>query len=142
MSETNIMEGVRQFLRTYPPLYDDKINVDFLPEEEKSYAVEAVPAQQIIRSYVDGSSVRQFLFVVASREPFSEEVHQQMDNLHFYEDFSAWLREQTMGKNLPELGHGRTAILVEATTPGYVMTAEENMARYQIQCRLEYFEKK
>lgn len=64
----NIMEEVRKFLRTYPPLAEGKLHVDFLPEEAQSYSVEAVPAKEIVRSYVDGSTVRQFLFVVASRE--------------------------------------------------------------------------
>lgn len=56
----NIMEEVRKFLRTYPPLAEGKLHVDFLPEEAQSYSVEAVPAKEIVRSYVDGSTVRQF----------------------------------------------------------------------------------
>ena len=50
----NIMEEVRKFLRTYPPLAEGKLHVDFLPEEAQSYSVEAVPAKEIVRSYVDG----------------------------------------------------------------------------------------
>ena len=49
----NIMEEVRKFLRTYPPLAEGKLHVDFLPEEAQSYSVEAVPAKEIVRSYVD-----------------------------------------------------------------------------------------
>lgn len=84
----NIMEEVRKFLRTYPPLAEGKLHVDFLPEEAQSYSVEAVPAKEIVRSYVDGSTVRQFLFVVASREFFGDKIRQQLDNLSFYGDFS------------------------------------------------------
>ena len=103
----NIMEEVRKFLRTYPPLAEGKLHVDFLPEEAQSYSVEAVPAKEIVRSYVDGSTVRQFLFVVASREFFGDKIKQQLDNLSFYGDFSEWLREQTMAGSLPNLGEGR-----------------------------------
>ena len=42
----NIMEEVRKFLRTYPPLAEGKLHVDFLPEEAQSYSVEAVLAVQ------------------------------------------------------------------------------------------------
>lgn len=142
MSEGNIMEQVRQFLRTYPPLSEGKLHVDFLPENARSYSIEAVPAKEIVRSYVDGSSVRQFLFVVASRDIFGDEIKQQLDNLSFYSEFSAWLREQTMKKILPDLGEGKKAMTMEATTSGYVMSAEANMARYQIQCKLEFFQTK
>lgn len=68
--------------------------MDFLPEEAQSYSVEAVPAKEIVRSYVDGSTVRQFLFVVASREFFGDKIKQQLDNLSFYGDFSEWLRNR------------------------------------------------
>ena len=142
MSDTNIIEGVRQFLRTYPPLYNDKINVDFLPEEGRSYAIEAVPAQQIIRTYVDGSSLCQCLFTVASREPFSEEVRQQLDNLDFYWKLSDWLKEKTMEKDLPDLGEGMEALSIRATTYGYAFSNDTNFARYQIQCRMEYLRRR
>ena len=136
----NIMEAGRKFLRTYPPLAEGKLHVDFLPEEAQSYSVEAVPAKEIVRCYVDGSTVRQFLFVVASREFFGDKISQQLDNLSFYGDFSEWLREQTMAGNLPNLGEGRKVMLMEATTSGYAMAAEASMARYQIQCRMEFFQ--
>ena len=136
----NIMEEVRKFLRTYPPLAEGKLHVDFLPEEAQSYSVEAVPAKEIVRSYVDGSTVRKFLFVVASREFFGDKIKQQLDNLSFYGDFSEWLREQTMAGKLPNLGEGRKVMLMEATTSCYAMAAEASMARYQIQCRMEFFQ--
>lgn len=138
----NIMEQVRQFLRTYPPLAEGKLHVDFLPEDARSYSIEAVPAKEIVRSYVEGSTVRQFVFVVASREIFGEEIDQQLENQEFYSDFSEWLWKQTMAKALPDLGAGRKAMVMEATTSGYAMSATANMARYQIQCRLEYFQSK
>lgn len=142
MSEINIMERVRQFLRTYPPLSDDKINVDFLPEESKSYAVEAVPAQEVIRAYVDGSALCQCLFVVASRETYGEEVEQQLESLDFYWKLSDWLKEKTRNKDLPDLGEGNQVLSIKATTSGYAFSADGNHARYQIQCRMEYLKRR
>lgn len=141
MSEVNIMEQVRQFLRTYPPLSNDKINVDFLPEDSRSYSLETVPAQEVIRSYVDGSSVRQCLFVLASREVYGEEVKQQLENLDFYWDFSEWLKEKTRKEELPDLGKGKQALSIHATTSGYAFAVNANSARYQIQCRLEFLQR-
>lgn len=141
MSETNIMEQMRKFLRTYPPLSNDKINVDFLPEDARSYSLGTVPAQEVIRSYVDGSSVRQCLFVLASREVYSEEVNQQLENLDFYSKFSEWLKEKTRNEELPDLGEGKQALNLQATTSGYAFAVNVNSARYQIQCRLEYLQR-
>lgn len=138
----NIMEQVRAFIRTYPPLAGNKINVDFLPGDAGSYAVEAVPAKGIVKTYADGSTVRQFLFVLASRESYGAEVLRQLENLEFYENFSRWLETQTRSRSLPDLGEGRKALKIEASTPGYALNAETGSARYQIQCRMEFFQKR
>ena len=45
-----------------------------------------------------------------------------------------------MAGKLPNLGEGRKVMLMEATTSGYAMSAEASMARYQIQCRMEFFQ--
>lgn len=136
----NLMESVRAFVRTYPPLAGNKINVDFLPENARSYSLDAVPTKEVVKTYLDGSSVRQFLFVLASREYYGAEVLQQLDNLGFYEAFSAWLDSRTMARNLPDLGEGRTAQKIEAVTSAYAFGPGEKAARYQIQCRLQYFQ--
>lgn len=138
----NIVEQVRKFLLTYPPLREGKLHVDFLPEEAKNFSIEAIPAQEIVRCYLDGSSIRQFIFVLASREFYSDKINEQLDNLEFYMDFSEWLREQTMMGNFPDLGEGRKCLEMTTTTSGYAMTTQENTARYQIQCRMEFFQKK
>ena len=63
-----IIDGVRAWLKTYEGLADGRLSVDFLPEEAKSYSVDTVPTTEIVKRYLDGSSIRQFLFCVSSRE--------------------------------------------------------------------------
>lgn len=138
----SITEAVRQFVRTYPPLTDNRIYVDCLPDEVGSYSIGVTPCKEWVKRYVDGSGTKQFLFVLTSREAFGEQVRQQLDNLGFYEDFSHWLDRQTAARTLPELGPGRTPLAVEATTSGYAFIPGTETARYQIQCRLTYTQEK
>lgn len=138
----SIAESVRQFVRTYPKLADNRLNVDFLPAKEGSYSIGVVPCKEWVKRYVDGSGVKQFLFVLASREAFGEEIRQQLDNLGFYEGFSRWLDQKTMAHELPALGKGQTPLAVEATTSGYAFIPGTDSARYQIQCRLTYTQEK
>lgn len=138
----SITEAVRQFVRTYPPLADNRLNVDFLPDKEGSYSIGVVPCKEWVKRYVDGSGTKQFLFVLASREAFGEEIRQQLDNLGFYEGFSGWLDRKTMARDLPELGDGRTPLSIEATTSGYAFIPDTDTARYQIQCRFTYTQEK
>ena len=68
---TNI-EAVRKWLRTYESLSSGRLGVDFLPEKAQTYSVDSVPGPEIVKRYLDGSAVKQFDFVLASREFFGD----------------------------------------------------------------------
>ena len=137
----SIIEAVRGYLATCPLLAGEKLNVDFLPPEAASYSVDVVPVTPVIKQYLDGSSNRQFLFVLATRSYYGEHIRQQIDNLGFFEAFEEWLAEQNLAGILPDLGDGRTARKLEVTTSGYVFAPETDTARYQIQCKITYYQK-
>ena len=113
-----IMEALRSWLRTYPPLSAGRLAVDFLPKEARTYSVDSVPCKEEVRRYLDGSSLRQFLFTLSSREFKGEDIGQNVDNLAFYEGFSAWVLEQNRARQLPWLEGGRTARKIEVTASG------------------------
>ena len=135
-----LITAMRQWLKTYPPLAGGRLNVDFLPTEAESYSVEAVPVAEVLRKYLDGSTVRQFAFVLASREFYSENIAQNTDNLEFYEELSHWVAQQK--RKLPDLGEGRKAAKIEILSPGYMFYGDDQgTARYQIQMKLTYNQK-
>lgn len=137
-----IIEALRGWLRSYGPLSAGRLAVDFLPRQAQTYSVDSVPCKEEVKRYLDGSSLRQFLFVLSSREFKGEDIGQNMDNLAFYEAFSNWVQQQNQCRKLPDLGEGRIARKIEVTTSGYPFQVDDHgTARYQIQLRLEYFQK-
>lgn len=136
----SIIEAVRTYLCACPLLKDGKMNVDYLGAEPTEYTVDSVPVGEVVTSYVDGSSERQFEFIFASREAYGPQVLLQLENAGFYEQFSAWIEEQNRMKNFPLLDGGKEARRIEAVTGGYFFSGAANTARYQIQCRLTYFQ--
>lgn len=136
------MEYVRAWLKTYPPLKDGRLNVDFLPEKARAYSVDVTPCKEVIKSYLDGSSIRQFDFILASRYYHSGDAALNAGNLAFYENFSRWVEEQNRRRSLPALDQERTARKVEVTTSGYPYLVDEHgTARYQIQLKMIYVQK-
>ncbi len=136
-----LMEGIRNFVQEYPPLAKEQLRVDFLTPETASYSIDAVPCQEVLRRYLDGGTQKQYLFVLASRTYFGPHIRQQLDNLGFFEGFSAWLSQRQRKRDLPKLGEGRCASKMEVISSGYAFLPGEDSARYQIQCRLLYDEK-
>lgn len=137
-----IIDGVRAWLKTYEGLADGRLSVDFLPEEAKSYSVDTVPTAEIVKRYLDGSSIRQFLFCVSSREFYSDNITQNVDNQAFYEGLAAWLERKSKLRQFPNIGTGRTVRSIEISSTAYPFVVDEHgTARYQLQLKLTYFQK-
>lgn len=135
-----IMEAIRSFIAGCPLLRDGYLHVDYLGADPTEYVIESTPADGVIKQYADGGALKQFVFVFGSREYYGADVIGNLANSAFYEQFAAWLEDQNKTGNLPELGEGKTVQKIETTTTGYLLYGDANTARYQIQCRLIYFE--
>ena len=61
-------------------------------------------------------------------------------NSGFYESLAAWLESQTRAGDLPVLPKGKKAQAIEAQSTGYLFTSGPDTGKYQIQCRLQYFQ--
>lgn len=139
-----ITKAIQDFIKTCPFLEDfeagvKNIGIDRLDKDIDAYMVQAVPAQAVIKKYIDGSSTRQHVFVFATRAAYTTDEMRQLDNIGFFERFSDWLEEQTDKRELPNLGDSkRVAKKIEALSGGYVFDQEANTAQYQMQCRLVY----
>ena len=136
-----VIESLKQYFETYAPDIN-VLGVDFLGDSIGSMVIEAVPCDPIVTEYLDGSTERQFLFVIGGREFYSEEVWQGIENAGVYEQLQNWLMQQTRGGVLPVLDGGREATSLSVTSSAYILESDEpgSNARYQIQCRLTYFQ--
>lgn len=135
-----IINAIRDYLRTCPLLDNNRINVDFLGKEAVEYSIEPTPTDPVIRTYADGGTLRQYLFVFASREWYGPDVRMMLDNSGFFEAFADWIEEQSMRGNLPVLSGRRKSRSLEVLSSGYLFENTTNDAKYQIQLRLVYYQ--
>lgn len=136
-----IIDSIRDYMLDCPVLDAyAKLNVDFLGTQPTEYTIDSQPTTSIVKQYVDGSAIKQFVFVFGSREYYGPDVLQNIENSGFYEELSEWFDKQSKIGNLPTLKNGKKAIKIEALTTGYLFDATEDNARYQIQARLIYYE--
>lgn len=137
-----IMEAIRDIVKKCPYLdeFYQSIGVDHLGKDSTSYSIESVPGVQILKRDIVGNTKRQYLFNFASREAYGEDVRNQIDNIGFYEHFSDWLEQVSREGNFPELEREKEILKIEAITGGYAFDTDLQKAKYQIQCRLVYYQ--
>jgi hypothetical protein len=141
-----VIEAIRNFIKLCPYLQEFegadgviKVNVDYLEELATAYSIEEVPTNPIIKTYVNGDSIRQFQFIFASREPYGADVLQNISNSGFYFDFANWIEEQNNNDNFPLLDDGYESQEIKVLSPGYAFAVSVDQARYQIELRLKYY---
>lgn len=136
-----LISSIRDYILTCPYLVKlSNMGINYLDEKSDSFSIEEVPSNVIVHQHVDGSSERQFIFVVCSMFDFSDELQNQIKNSGFYEDFSNWIEENNENGILPELRNGLIPEEIEVETSGYLYAIFNGVrkARYQIQCKLTY----
>lgn len=133
-----LIDYIRALLRTCPLLEGERINVDFLDAVNGSYSVNTSPAEPIIKRFVNGNSIRQYVFTFTSAELYGEEIRQNLENAGFWEDFTAWIESVTLPQTLEP---DQEAQKIEVLSSGYAFMTDADSARYQIECRLIYKQK-
>lgn len=139
----SIVEGLYQYFSDRPLLAPDRrLNIDFLPADQREYTVNVIPSTPVVKRYLDGSERRQQLFYFGSSEFWDQTALQNLENSGFYEAFSGWIEEQNRRRSFPALPDGMKPEKLECLTTGYLHSREENgNAKYQIQCRITYFKR-
>lgn len=137
-----MIDEIRQWLRKCP-LIDkgDRFNVNYLGADPLCYTLEETPNIPILIQYLDGSSLREKIFVVASRDEYGADVLVNITNSGFWEQFEKWVESQNRKKSFPKMGENQTPRKIEITSSHYLFETSETTARYQIQMKLTYYQK-
>lgn len=139
MAVNSIVEGLRDYLKTYSNLDTDApVWVGYLGAIPTEYSIFAIPGEKIIEQYIDGSSLREFPFSFQSMESTSDELT-RLESIGFYEIFSDWLEEQTELGVLPELPTGKTPLAIEAIGWGFLYEqGQSDSGVYQISAKITF----
>lgn len=135
----SIIDALEKYFIGCELLKDGALRVDYLGEKPVEYTIEVLPCDPVVKRYLGGSTVRQYLFAFGSREFYSQERLQNIQNSAFYELLADWVETRSMSGILPELPGGMEAQQLEVVSSGYLFDGSMTNARYQIQLRLLYF---
>lgn len=135
----SIIDALEKYFIGCELLKDGALRVDYLGENPVEYTIEVLPCDPVVKRYLGGNTVRQYLFAFGSREFYSQERLQNIQNSAFYERLADWVETKSMSGVLPELPDGMEAQQLEVVSSGYLFDGSMTNARYQIQLRLLYF---
>ncbi|MBY6932285.1 hypothetical protein [Clostridium botulinum] len=138
-----IIEAIKDYIGSLDCMstFENAINANYLGAETDSFSLEEIPCEPILKKYLDGSTKRQFRFAFCSREPYGQEVIQQIDNSGFYEKFSDEIEKKNNNGILP-IDDNIEPLSLKVTSSAYVASNDEDTAMYQINLNLSYYKKR
>jgi hypothetical protein len=113
-----------------------QINVDFLGEKPTEYVIEPIPVSQVLRTYMDGSSLNQYVFQFGSLEYYGSDVIENMQNSTFYETLTNCIQNNNRLGILPSIEGIQS---IEVLNIGTIQNTTTDSAKYAIQMRITYF---
>ncbi len=131
-----IIDSLKDFFDQCPLMAGEAVDVDYLGKNSDCYSLDPLPAEPIVKKYAGGGCMKQYAFIIAGRERYG--LGKNRDNAAFYERLEAWIEEKNRKGELPDLGKGRTAQMLEVTASGYMFEEDIQSAGYHLQCRLIY----
>lgn len=134
----SVIGGIEEYIRQCPLLKDGVFRVDALGDQAVEYVLETGIFNPVIQKYVNGNEERQYQFNFGSREYYSMDRVQNIQNSSFYEKFAEWIESQNRKGILPDLPENCYAEKIEVLSNGYMFDGSMRNARYQIQLRLIY----
>lgn len=140
--ELNNTELLRDWFRTCPAiLKTNYFRVDYLAEKATEYALYAVPSALKTHENILGEEVINDIqtqnCIFASKETYGADIQQNLKNMQFYQEVTAWILEQNAARNFPKMQDGVVKSIVPTLTP-YMVQAGSNVAKYQIQLKITY----
>lgn len=134
----SVLQAFADWLHGCPLLADQRLNVNYLGAEPVEYAIIEAPTTPVLQSYLDGSSIRQRAVAITAVKGYSPDLLQQLAETGFWEAFAQWVETQNEAEMLPDLGDGKTSLVVEVSATHYLLQTTAQTARYQIQLLLTY----
>lgn len=136
----SIIEGLSEYFMGCPLLKDGYFHVDFLGADPVEYTLEVMPCDPVVKRYVNGDTLKRYLFAFGSREYYSADRVQNIGNIAFYEELSDWVEMQDRLENFPRIPEGKYPEGLRTVSSGYLFDESMESARYQIQVELIYRE--
>ncbi|MBY6846719.1 chloramphenicol resistance protein [Clostridium botulinum] len=138
-----IIDSLRNYMRELKCLdtFNNaiRVNVNYLEPNIDTYSIEEIPIEPIIKTYVNGDSIRQYAFIFTSREPYGADVLTNIDNSGFYEKLANEIEKNNNNNILPVLENNLEPLEIKVTSTGYAFAVTEDTAQFQIQLKLKYF---
>ncbi len=133
-----MIEETVKYLSQCPYLADAGVKVNYLEGKPTAFALRMKTANPVVKRYTDGGGVFESRFILALRLEYSGADKYNRAAAKRCEDIEGWIAQQNKSGNLPDLGHGATALSLTVEKNFNAASLGSVEARFEAELRLVY----
>lgn len=112
-----------------------QINADMLSNDIDNYSLDKIPTSTTVVRWINGKKRCRDLYSFRSRNKYSQEVINNLENIGFYEMFEKIIEDNNREKKLPEISGIES---IECLNCGTLKSSTTNTAEFDIQIQIVY----
>ena len=125
------------------PYLTDSLKMNWLSEHSGSCSIVPVPGEAVVETYVDGSSVKRYDFILQVMFSISDsDDNINVENMFTLRQWQNWIDEMEYEGIYPDFGEtcGNYTLVNLSNTPQIAQVYDNGIAKYQFPARLIYTE--
>ena len=130
-----------EYISACPQLEGKQLKVNYLDKEIGSASLEMTQDQKRVRSYADGGSLEQKVFVLALREGFGMGDSENQRIIEKCQMIEEWLEKWAEDGQNSGLKEDGTVVFVNVLKPFRTIRTEGSFARYEAEIEIIYLKK-
>lgn len=112
-----------------------QINANMLSNDINNYSLDKIPTSTEIEKWITGLEIHRDVFVFRSRNAYSQDVTNNLQNIGFFEMFEQLIRTNNDKGILPDI---QGIEEIKCLNCGTMLSSETNTAEFDIQIQITY----
>jgi hypothetical protein len=132
------IQKLREYLFTIVSAINEQckqINVDMLSNDINNYSINKIPTSNVVEKWVNGLEIHRDVYSFRSRESYSQDVINNLENIGFFETFEQVINSNNKRGILPNIDGIES---IECLNSGTMIDNDTHSAIFDIQIQITY----
>lgn len=135
-----IIEGLKEYFSSF--LEEGTVRNSFLSENVPDYAIYSEDGETVLKKYVSGDVLCQFVFSFRARLPYSKKDEETKKISIFFENLADRVKKRSDSNQFPDLGEGKKIQTIEAISDGKIRNTNASDCVYEMKFKATYYKRR
>ena len=135
-----IVEGLKNFFGEY--IGEGKVRTAFLTENPPDYAIYPEGGETVIKKYVSGDMLCQFVFSFRARLTYNNKDEETKEICILFDFLADWVKERSDINIFPHIGEGKEMQSIEALDSGKIRNTGVSDCVYEMKFKATYYKRR